>query len=234
VLASLGFTRPLDASPVRYPAHFRKPNPFDSALAHVEAGSDEFPFEKTAQEIEQRLAGMLAGKPLPLAAGFHGAPSMPTRYTRIAEGVSQAEFGSEAWEPALAQWIRSLGTIRRARFFVLPGDVVRYEIASPGAYRVGTWKQTWKEGKLASWQPLTETLATSPAPLFEDITGHSFAGVDSFRDQLLKGNGWWRARLDAATGITVDGTNGVAVGDIDNDGWDEIYVCQTGGLPNRL
>lgn len=32
----------------------------------------------------------------------------------------------------------------------------------------------------------------------------------------------------------MDGTNGVAVGDIDNDGWDEIYVCQTGGLPNRL
>ena len=26
----------------------------------------------------------------------------------------------------------------------------------------------------------------------------------------------------------------MAVGDIDNDGWDEIYVCQPGGLPNRL
>ena len=30
------------------------------------------------------------------------------------------------------------------------------------------------------------------------------------------------------------GHNGIAVGDIDGDGRDEIYVCQPGGLPNRL
>jgi tetratricopeptide (TPR) repeat protein len=233
-LASLGLLPPIAASPTRYPVHFRKPNPFDPVLAHIEAGSDEFPFEKQAQEIENRLAAMLHAKPLPLATGFRGAPSMPKRYTHIAEGVSEAVFGNDAWEPALAEWIRSLGQVRRARFFVLPGDIVRYEIASPGAYRVGAWKQVWKGGKLESWTPLSETLVTAPAPLFDDITAHSFAGVASFHEQLLKGNGWWRARLDAATGITVDGTNGVAVGDIDNDGWDEIYVCQTGGLPNRL
>src|ERR1019366_6993621 len=30
------------------------------------------------------------------------------------------------------------------------------------------------------------------------------------------------------------GENGIAVADIDGDGLDEIYVCQPGGLPNRL
>src|SRR5262249_20606496 len=30
------------------------------------------------------------------------------------------------------------------------------------------------------------------------------------------------------------GNNGIAVGDIDGDGVDEVYVCQPGGLPNRL
>ena len=30
------------------------------------------------------------------------------------------------------------------------------------------------------------------------------------------------------------GSQGIAVGDIDNDGRDEMYVCQSGGLPNRL
>jgi len=234
-LASLGFLRSRASASIPYAIHFRKANPFDAVLAHIEAGSDEFPLEKQAQEIENRLAAVLHGEPLPLAAGFHGTPPRPLRYTRIAEGVSEAEFAAaETSDPAVAEWIRSLGPIRRARFFALPDDVIRYEIASAGAYRVGAWKQVWKDGKLESWRPLSETLVTSAAPLFDDITAYSLAGVDSFRAQLLKGNGWWRAHLDAATGITVDGTNGVAVGDIDNDGWDEIYVCQTGGLPNRL
>ncbi|MGA3186788.1 MAG: FG-GAP-like repeat-containing protein [Bryobacteraceae bacterium] len=234
VLASLGFLPSTDAAPTHYAAHFRKPNPFDPVLAHIDAGSDKFKFEKQAQEIESRLASMLHGKPLPLSPGFRGSPSLPQRYIPIAEGVSEAQFGEDPWKPAFTHWIQSLGQIRRARFFVLPAGLIRYEIASPGAYRVGFWNQVWKDGKLESWRPLSETLVTTPAPLFDDITSHSFAGVGSFHQQLLKGNVWWRARLDAATGITVDGTNGVAVGDIDNDGWDEIYVCQTGGLPNRL
>ena len=29
-------------------------------------------------------------------------------------------------------------------------------------------------------------------------------------------------------------TEGIAVADIDDDGMDEIYLCQPGGLPNRL
>ena len=234
-LAALGLVPSRSAGSIRYAAHFRKPNPFDAALAHIEAGTDEFAFEKQAQEIERRLAAMLRGGALPLAAGFHGTPPAPREYKRIAEGVSEAEFAAEETsDPAIAEWIQALGRVRRAQFFVLPGDLVRYEIASDGAYRVGTWKQVWNAGKLESWHPLSETLVAASTPLFDDITGYSFASAESFHEQLLKGNGWWRARLDAATGITVDGTNGVAVGDIDNDGWDEIYVCQTGGLPNRL
>ena len=42
------------------------------------------------------------------------------------------------------------------------------------------------------------------------------------------------ARLDGACGIDVYGNNGVAVGDFDNDGFDDLYVCQPAGLPNRL
>ena len=60
------------------------------------------------------------------------------------------------------------------------------------------------------------------------------AAVESFREQLIPGNPYWRARLDSACGIDVYGNQGIAVADIDNDGVDEIYVCQPGGLPNRL
>ena len=168
---------------------------------------------------------------MPQASNFAGRAPLARRYKPVAEGVSEAEFGSEG---DFEQWIASLGRVRRASFFVLPDDVVRYEIASEGAYRVGLWRQVWKDGRLLESQPLSETLVMAKAPLFEEITGHSFRGVDSFHEQLLKGNVWWRSRLDSATGIDIYGSNGVAAGDIDNDGWDEIYVCQPGGLPNRL
>ena len=64
---------------------------------------------------------------------------------------------------------------------------------------------------------------------FADITG---TVLDS--EQLFKGIPYWMARLDASTGIDLYGNNGIAVGDIDNDGRDEIYVCQPAGLPNLL
>jgi tetratricopeptide (TPR) repeat protein/peroxiredoxin len=51
---------------------------------------------------------------------------------------------------------------------------------------------------------------------------------------LLHGADYWRTVLDGACGIDIYGHNGVAVGDIDNDGFDDLYVCQPAGLPNRL
>ena len=52
-----------------------------------------------------------------------------------------------------------------------------------------------------------------------------------FREQMLRGVPYWRARLDSASGIDIYGSNGIAVGDIDGDGQDEVYVCQPGGCP---
>jgi tetratricopeptide (TPR) repeat protein len=77
-------------------------------------------------------------------------------------------------------------------------------------------------------------LAAAPQPRFSDVTAAVFGGTASFREQLSKGVPYWRARMDVACGIDVYGSQGIAVGDIDNDGRDEAYVCQPGGLPNRL
>ena len=237
-LACLGALPRKACGAIPYPVHFHKPNPYEAVLAHVEAGTDEFRFEKEATEIEGRLTAMLGGHALPLSPDFEGAAPLPRRYRVIAEGVSEAEYAEfvsgGGFQEELAHWIRSLGRPRRARFFVLPDNLVRYEIASDGAYRTGLWKQVWQDGRLRNWHPLSETITTASQPMFQDITSHSFARAESFHEQMRKGNTWWRSRLDAATGIDIYGNNGVAVGDIDGDGWDEIYVCQPAGLPNRL
>src|SRR6185369_10850020 len=105
----------------RYAVQFRKPNPYDSVLAHIEPGTDEFQFEKEAYEIKHRLSAMLHGQPPPLANGFIGTSPLAARYRAVAEGVSEAEFASGGdFGSTLNQWIQSLGRIRRAHFFVLP------------------------------------------------------------------------------------------------------------------
>lgn len=119
--------------------------------------------------------------------------------------------------------------ITQCRHFVLPDDLVRYEIAAHRAdgleYRVGYRKRG---------EPAGETIAMSPQPLFQDVTADRFGETPSFGEQLSRGVPYWRARLDSACGIDIYGNNGIAVGDIDGDGRDEVYVCQPGGLPNRL
>ena len=67
-----------------------------------------------------------------------------------------------------------------------------------------------------------------------DITPWAMSGNASYAQQMLRGTDYWRTVLDVACGIDVYGNNGVACGDIDNDRFDEIYVCQAAGLPNRL
>ena len=121
------------------------------------------------------------------------------------------------------------------RFYPLPGNKVRFEISNgPLSYRSGYYKMNWPAGDTAIQEVLEEHTVTARSPLFRDITDEVFAATPSFNQQLNRGIPYWRARLDPASGIEVYGTRGIAVGDIDNDCVDEIYVCQPAGLPNRL
>jgi len=74
---------------------------------------------------------------------------------------------------------------------------------------------------------------TGPA-LFTDATTAVLGGDPAFQKQYLFGNSHWRARIDAFNRFFKFGHNGIAVADVNGDGLDDIYSCQTGGLPNRL
>ena len=222
-----------------FPVKFKQEPPYASVLAFAEPGTDEFPGEKPAMELEMRLGSALAAGDLPFATACTGATPAPVAYRKIAADVAVAVFdGSGNPADGWAKWRASLGTVRRGVFYSLPGGMVRYDIRSSNAgrleHRVGIWKLIWNDGAVTHLEPVEETVTSGAQPWFRDITGAAFAGVDSFQEQLAKGVPYWRARLDSACGIDVYGENGIAVGDIDNDGLDEIYVCQPGGLPNRL
>ncbi|HEV2232332.1 MAG TPA: FG-GAP-like repeat-containing protein [Terriglobia bacterium] len=105
--------------------------------------------------------------------------------------------------------------------------------------RIGVWQIEWEqapEGKLVAkkWQSLAEIQSLSYRPIFVDMTSTALKDVSSYRAQLLRGTDYWRTVLDAATGVDVYGNNGIAAVDYDHDGFDDLYICQPSGLPNRL
>ena len=129
----------------------------------------------------------------------------------------------------------------------LPSQIrtrVRYELVGSGAdsyreQRIGNWDLTWDPSesgdfRVRSWQVIDETQAHSHSPIYVDITACALGGNSSYAAQLLHGTDYWRTILDGASGIDIYGHNGVSVADIDNDGFDDLYICQPAGLPNRL
>ncbi len=105
--------------------------------------------------------------------------------------------------------------------------------------RLGSWRTRWSRDPSNAWRifkcsATEETVSRAAGRIFVDITSQSLGQVDSYKEQLLRGVDYWRTVLDGAIGVDVYGNNGVAVGDFDNDGRDDLYICQPAGLPNRL
>ncbi len=69
---------------------------------------------------------------------------------------------------------------------------------------------------------------------FEDVTEAALGENASWKTLLSLPLDHFRERLDAASGITVYGHQGISVGDVNGDGFDDIYVAFAGGLPNCL
>jgi tetratricopeptide (TPR) repeat protein len=74
----------------------------------------------------------------------------------------------------------------------------------------------------------------SGAGQFEDATQAAFGGETCFAEQLAVGLDDWRARLASTLEPGSLGHHGLALGDVDGDGLEDLYLCQPGGLPNRL
>jgi len=67
--------------------------------------------------------------------------------------------------------------------------------------------------------------------LMRDCTASILKRCDSLKNQLVYGLDQWSSRIP---GIDIVGNQGVAVGDINGDGLDDLYICQPHGLPNLL
>ncbi len=219
-------------------------------LAEWSAGLKQSP--QAVQAVGRVLAPDFSwASPQPIESRLlRSGPALEIRQNKFA---GQMALGSGAFLQELRSAMSSFSQIATVEFQVtsisanVPGRVktrVRYELVGSGKdfhreQRVGHWDLEWEatptgQFRLNNWQALGETESRSANPIFADVTAQAFGGVASYSSQLLHGSDYWRTVLDGACGIDIYGHNGVSVGDIDDDGFDDLYVCQPAGLPNRL
>ncbi len=80
-----------------------------------------------------------------------------------------------------------------------------------------------------------EVRVTAPRQTwFSDCTESVLGENTAFHDQLVHGLNHWSKQIERIHFSGNATVYGLAVGDVNGDDIDDVYVCQTGGLPNRL
>lgn len=107
-----------------------------------------------------------------------------------------------------------------------------------GRQATAIWKSDWNlysgSLQLESLAVIAqEQVATSltGGQLFQDSTASILTHCESASDQLAWGLDQWARKIPW---LNIVGENGLSVGDINQDGLDDLYICQPHGLPNLL
>ena len=104
----------------------------------------------------------------------------------------------------------------------------------------GTWVAGWswpdreQPPRLTHLELIESSAAQAEQQFFSDCTEAVIGHTKAWTEQLLRGTDDWCARIDVAAQMNQYAHNGITVGDFDGDGLEDLYVLQSGGLPNLL
>jgi hypothetical protein len=107
-----------------------------------------------------------------------------------------------------------------------------------------TWFCSWNSAENEDQAPLLSridlidfervVLSSKEGPAFSDCTESALAQNDCYQGQIVRGIDYWRERIDWRFQTELLGPHGLAIGDVNGDDRDDLFLCAAGGLPNRL
>ncbi|MBL48072.1 MAG: hypothetical protein CMP28_03860 [Roseibacillus sp.] len=192
-------------------------------------------------------------RPPELSITYEAAP------LEIRRGIVSNEFTIDT-EEGLRSELRALGTgpgtrIKTKIVTVEPGEsgfttealVELLHVEGEKRTQVtARWKCQWEstENSVPAKEPVTllqrltllsyEEATAAAGSLLEDITASVLPDDEKYHGLVLRGINHWAARLTKIDDLHIFGHHGIAIGDANGDGLEDLYVCDGGGLPNRL
>jgi hypothetical protein len=102
-----------------------------------------------------------------------------------------------------------------------------------------TWECRWRSYTDGSPPRLLSIEVAEYEEVYADVhyrdTAPQLLGhLPHYESQVLRDLNHWAERITTLEGMNLYGHHGLAVGDVDADGLEDLYVCDAGGLPNRL
>jgi hypothetical protein len=106
-----------------------------------------------------------------------------------------------------------------------------------GAEYSATWNCEWTKSsppRLLKVEVVKFETVLANEQWFIDATSSVIGSNVRFETQVLHGIDYWAQRITRIGDLSMTGHHGLAVGDVNGDGLEDLYVCDGGSLPNQL